>query len=69
MLGAAWKYATGSRSGRNEDKRREAKAGEDGHEVSSITLYIVAMDKHKIDQAVRNIEEFIKDEFYSEVLN
>ncbi len=34
----------------------------------SITLYIVADDKRKLDEAVKKIEEYIADEFHSEVL-
>ena len=68
MLGAAWKYATGSGSDRKDNKGRAAKTEDGGRKVeSSITLYIVAMDDHKIKRAVKSIDDFINEEFYSEV--
>ena len=69
MLGAAWKYATGGGSDRKDTKKHTAKTGGGRQEVSSITLYIVAIDEHKIKQAIKSIDDFINDEFYSEVKN
>ena len=57
---AAWNYVTGAGSG----SPKESTKGKDG---KSLEIFIVAREERSIDKAVKSIEEFIKDEFYSEV--
>ena len=70
MLGAALGFGSGFGAdghGRRYSAEPETGKGKPKYEKDVLTLFIVARDSNKIDQAVKRIDDFIQDEYYSEV--
>ncbi|XP_072024947.1 protein mono-ADP-ribosyltransferase PARP14-like [Amphiura filiformis] len=68
MVGAVLKYATGSGAGpgKKDDAEHDIRKKKPKEEQDVLILLIVARDASKIDKAVKRIEEYIQDEYYSE---